>query len=215
MVFWECRVLLRESSFEDVALASIATAKAIRQQRHHSLRLRGLVNLRHRQACDSAEQLTRGDIRPDAPGSYRRGKKLLESRAKARIEVFWQSRVGRLARVERASEPALGREEGGEALHPPPKRLERLMIGCQISRSLGAVIDLATEDGGDQVRPLRKVAVHRAHAQASLARYVADGGINPGDGENLLRRLEQRVETALRIRPQRLGCNPFRLTTRS
>ena len=71
MVFWECLVILRESSFEDVALASIATAKAIRQQRHHSLRLRGLVNLRHRQACDSAEQFTRSDIRPDAPGSDR------------------------------------------------------------------------------------------------------------------------------------------------
>ena len=89
------------------------------------------------------------------------------------------------------------------------------MIGCQIGRSLGAVIYLATEDGGDEVRPLRKVAVYRAHAQASLARYVADGGINPGDGEDLLCCLKQRIKTALRIRPHGPGCHPLRLTAQS
>ena len=66
--------------------------------------------------------------------------------------------------MESPGEPPLGREEGRETLHPLPQRLERLMTCRQIGGSICAVIDLAAEDGSDQVRPLREMPVHGAHA---------------------------------------------------
>ena len=89
----------------------VAGSEAVRQQRHHALRLPRLDSLRHGQARDRSQQLVRRDVGTDAACRDGGDEELLESGAKSGIEVRGQRRKGRLARMERARQPTLGREE--------------------------------------------------------------------------------------------------------
>lgn len=105
-------------------------------------------------------------------------------------------------------EPALGCEERREALHPQSQCLEGLVTLREIDSCVCAVVDFATKDSGDQVRPLREVPVHRAQTHACLVGNGANGSIHSLDGENVFGRLQQGIQTTLRIRTHGFG-RPF------
>ncbi len=68
-----------------------------------------------------------------------------------------------------------------------------------ISAYVGAGVNFATEDGCDQVGPLRKVAVHGADADAGLLRDFSHRSVHTGGRKHLPGRLEQRLNVALRV----------------
>jgi hypothetical protein len=72
-----------------------------------------------------------------------------------------------------------GDEEVDEEVDPLPQRgVGRLVARQQGRPGLGAGIDLVPEDGDDEVRSRREVAVDRARPDAGLGRDVAYGGVH-------------------------------------
>ncbi len=109
---------------------------------------------------------------------------------------------GGVAGVERAREPALRREEGRKAQHPLRQRVERLVPFGERRGSVGASVDLASENRCDQVGSLREMPVDGANPDACPSGDLADGGFNARRREHFLGGLKQRIEAASRIGPQ-------------
>ena len=117
----------------------------------------------------------------------------------ALLEVRGQGVEGRVSRVQRRGEPALGRDEVGVSLHPSRQRLAGRVLGCQNRRGVRAGINFATEDGRDEVGALRKVAVNGADADAGLLGDLSHRRVHARGREHRLGRLEQRVDVALGV----------------
>ena len=71
------------------------------------------------------------------------------------------------------------------------------MLGRQDRCSVGAGVDLMSEDAHDQVRALRKVAVNSPDAQAGFLCDFSHGRIDAGAREHRHGRVEQRLDVAL------------------
>src|SRR6185437_5352273 len=131
-------------------------------------------------------------------------------RAQAPVEVGGKVVERRIARVQRLREPAFGADERRVALHPAREGLERVASGRQRGRGVRASVYLALEDGGDEVRALRKMAVEGAKPNASLLGDLAHRRIDAGGGEHVLCGLQQRVEAALGVGAHALRRGAFR-----
>ena len=136
-----------------------------------------------------------------APADGRGREQGSKGRPKSFFEVGRQSVVRRISRMQRSREAALGGDEGRVALHPLRQRLARPMLRRQRRRRLGAGVDLATEDSGDEVRSLRKMAIHGADADAGLLGDFAHGGVHARRRERRLGRLKQSVDVAPGVSP--------------
>ena len=110
------------------------------------------------------------------------------------LKIRAQRLEGRVSRMQRRGEPALGGNEAGISLHPTRQGFEGLVLGRKDRRGVRAGVDFATEDGSDQVRALRKVPVNGADADAGLFCDFSHRSVHPGGREHRLGRLEQRVD---------------------
>ena len=74
-----------------------------------------------------------------------------------------------------------------------------VVLGRQDRRGVRAGVDFATEDGGDQVGALRKMAIERADADAGLLGDLSHRSVHARGREHRHGRLQQRVDVALRV----------------
>jgi hypothetical protein len=74
------------------------------------------------------------------------------------------------------------------------------VLGRQDRCGVCAGVDLAAEDGHDQVRALRKVAVNRADADAGLLCDLSHRSVHSRGSEHRHGRLKQCVDVALCVR---------------
>ena len=158
----------------------------------------GIVG-RHAQARHRAQKLVGIDIGADLAGGGRSLEKRAKGGPESLVEVSRQVVEGRISRVQGLGEPAFGGDEGRVALHPSRQGLEGLVLGRQDRRGIGAGVDFTTEDGGDQIRALRKVAIDRADADAGLLGDLPHRRVHARGREHRHGRLQQRVEIALRV----------------
>ena len=104
--------------------------------------------------------------------------------------------------MERRRKAALGRNEVDVALEPAIERVTGLVFGGEDRRRVCAGVDFSTEDRGDEVRALRKVAVDGADADAGLLGDLSDRSVHPRGREHRHGRLEQRIDVALGVGAQ-------------
>ena len=116
--------------------------------------------------------------------------------------------------MERLGEPALRRYEVHVTLYPSSQRFAWFVLGSQNQCSVGAGIDFTPEDGRDKVGALRKVAVNRPDADASLFGDLSDRGVYSGGCKHSQGRLEQRIDVALGVRAHAPARRAARLDAR-
>jgi NAD(P)-dependent dehydrogenase (short-subunit alcohol dehydrogenase family) len=168
----------------------------------------------HAQARDRAQKIPRSDIGAHLAGSDRRLKKGPKCRFQSLLEIRGQGVEGRVSRVQRRGESALGRDEVHVTLHPSSQRLAWLVLGSQNRRGVCAGIDFTTEDGRDEVGALRKVAVNSPDADAGLVGDLSYRSVHSRGCEHRHGRLEQRIDVALRVGTHRPIRAVARLRTR-
>ena len=111
--------------------------------------------------------------------------------------------------MKRRCEAALGRDEGGVALHPVNERLARRVTCRHRRRFVGASIDFVTKNGGYEVGALRKMSVERGNADASPVGDGANRRIDAFRGKYIQRGFQQCFDVALRIGPDRSTVRGF------
>jgi NAD(P)-dependent dehydrogenase (short-subunit alcohol dehydrogenase family) len=86
--------------------------------------------------------------------------------------------------VQSLGEPALGRDEGGIALHPIRQGFEGRVLGRKDRRGVRAGVHFATEDGGDEVSAPWEVTVDSA--DAGPLRDLPHGSVHPEAANTVL-----------------------------
>ena len=86
--------------------------------------------------------------------------------------------------VQSLGEPALGCNEGGKSLHPIRQCFERLALGCEDRRGIGAGIHFATENSSDEVCAPREVPIDSTDPDARFFRDLSHRSIHSGSREH-------------------------------
>ena len=114
------------------------------------------------EAADAAHQLVAARAGPDLTCADGGVKQLPADGHQAVEEVRVQRLEAAAVRLQRVGESVLGDEEVNEEVDPLAERRQRRVgLGQQRRAGLGAGLDLVPEDGDDEVRPGREVAVDR------------------------------------------------------
>ena len=101
--------------------------------------------------------------------------------------------------MQSLGEPALGPNEGCISLHPARQRFESFLLGREDRRGIGASVDFAAKNGGDQVGALRKMPIEGANADTRFLGDLANRSIHAGVREHRHGRFKEDVDVALRI----------------
>ncbi len=142
--------------------------------------IRPHVGARGAEAGNRSQQVVGFDSAPHFAGCRRGFQQSLERGAQSVSEVGWQRVICRVARVKCSGEPAFSGNETDVTLHPSSQRLVGFMLGRQNSRRVCASVDLALENGHDQVRSLGKMPVNRPDAHPGPLRNLSHRSIHSG-----------------------------------
>jgi hypothetical protein len=153
----------------------------------------------HAQARDCAQKLPGDDIGADLARRSCSLKKRPKCGLQSLLEIGGQGIEGRVSRMQGCGEPPFCCNKGCVSLHPSSQGLAGLVLGGQNRRGVGAGVDFTAEDGRDELGALRKVAIDSADADAGLVRNFPHRSVHSRGREHRQRRLEQRIDVALRV----------------
>ena len=151
------------------------------------------------QLSDGVQEILGADVVANRAVGHRGVEQRGEGGAESLQEVAGQPREGRVARVQRRGESALGREQVCEPMDPLGECFGWLVHGTQGRARGGNGVDPAFHDGFDQVGALREVPVQRADSYAGQVSDLLRRCVDAGGGEDGLRGLDQRADIALRV----------------
>jgi hypothetical protein len=101
--------------------------------------------------------------------------------------------------VQSRRKTVFGCDKGSISLHPLPQRFGGLTFGSQDRCGVCAGIDFVTEDGGDKVGALWKVAIKGADADTCLDGDLPHWSVHSGSREYRQSRFQQCVRVPLRV----------------
>jgi hypothetical protein len=104
--------------------------------------------------------------------------------------------------VERRRKAALGRNEINVSPEPAIERITGLVFCGEDCRRVCAGVDFSTEDRGDEVGALRKMAVDSPDTDAGLLGDLSNRSVHPRGREHRQSRLEQSIYVALGVGAQ-------------
>ena len=139
------------------------------------------------------------DVGAGLAGRHRGGEQAAQRGPESLVKIRRQGVKGGVARVQRLGEAPLGRDEVRIALQPARQRLERRVFAREYRSGVGARVDLTPEHGGDQLRPLGKMTIDRADADAGPFGDIPHRRIDPRRREHSGSRFEQAADVALRV----------------
>ena len=152
------------------------------------------------QVADGPQKVIGRDVAANLARGRRRREQTGQSRFKLRAEIVGQGGIGWIARMQRRSQAFLRRDETSVALQPKAESCFRRVFSGKEARLGSAGINLLSEDGSHQIRPLGEPSVKRADADPRFGSNVADCGINAHRREQLFRGGQDDIFIALRVR---------------